>query len=149
MDGPPLVPNETQRKRIIALVSDASEVDLGRTASNGWTVAVLLAHLAFWDRWAEHLIQRWRQGQLPPPTVPAWYDDAMNTALLAQWRAIPAPDAARLATDAAADVDREIARIETPVLTAIVTNGESHLVHRHRHRKEVLDQIGQILDREF
>src|SRR5438477_6906661 len=105
MDGSPLAPNETERKRIAALVSWISEDELGRTGPNGWTVAVLLAHLAFWDRWAEHLIHRWRRGQMPPPTLPNWYDDAMNAVLLYQWQALPPSTAARLAMEAADAVD--------------------------------------------
>jgi len=38
--------------------------------------------------------------------------------------------------------------MDAPPLAAIVANGESDLVHRHRHRKDVLDEIGQILGRE-
>jgi hypothetical protein len=148
MDAPPLAPNDAERKRIVALVSGVSEDDLGRVAANGWTVAVLLAHLAFWDRWAEHLLHRWRQGQMPPPTVPGWYDDAINATLLPEWLAMAPASAADLALRAAEAVDRQIAHIETPVLAAIVAAGESDLVHRHRHRKEILDQIGQILGRE-
>src|SRR3954470_10519194 len=128
MENVPLEANEHQRQRLIALVDRLSDDDLGRSLSSGWTVSTHLAYLAFWDRWAEHLIRRWRTGELPPPTVAPWYDDAMNATLLEQWRALPARAAAGLAVAAAEAVDREIARTETPVLMAMTAAHEGNLI---------------------
>src|SRR3954470_1229191 len=119
MENVPLEANEHQRQRLIALVDRLSDDDLGRSLSSGWTVSTHLAYMAFWDRWAEVLIRRWRTGELPPPTVPSWYDDAMNATLLDQWAALPPPAAATLAVEAAEAVDLEIMRAETPVLMAM------------------------------
>jgi len=145
MENVPLEENEQQRQRLIALVDRLSDEDLGRSLSSGWTVSTHLAYLAFWDRWAEHLVRRWRTGELPPPTVPAWYDDAMNATLLEQWRAIPPRAAAMLAVDAASAVDLEIARAETPVLMAMTAAHEGHLIHRHQFRSSCLDKLDAAL----
>lgn len=145
MDRVPIEENDAERRRLSALVDKLTEADLARVDGDGWTVAVILAHLAFWDRWAEHLIHRWRSGGMPPPSVPDWYDDAINRTLLPQWLALAPLAAAGLALDAARTVDREITRTETPVLAAIIAAGESHLVQRYEHRREHLDQIEQIL----
>jgi hypothetical protein len=141
----PIEENEAQRRRLSALVERLSDDDLARADPDGWTVAARLAHIAFWDRWADCLIRRWRSGELPPPTVPAWYDDAMNETLLPQWKALPGRVAASLALDAAETVDREIERAETPVLAAINAARENHLIHRHDHRREHLDRIEALL----
>jgi hypothetical protein len=143
----PIEENAEQCRRLAALVDRLGDDDLVRTSSTGWTVSMMLANLAFWDRWAAHLIHRWRTGEMPPPTVASWYDDAMNTTLLDQWRALPPRTAARLAIEAAQAVDHEVAHAETPVIMAITAAHEGHLIHRHRQRREALDQIEQIVGR--
>jgi hypothetical protein len=146
MENVPLEENEQQRQRLVALVDRLSDDDLGRAAGAGWTVSTHLAYLAFWDRWAEQLIRRWRTGEMPPPTVPAWYDDAMNATLLDQWRTLPPRAAATLAVEAASAVDLEIARTETPVLMAMTAAHEGHLIHRHQFRSRCLDQVDAVLN---
>ncbi|MGE5378728.1 MAG: maleylpyruvate isomerase N-terminal domain-containing protein, partial [Bacteroidota bacterium] len=42
--------NTTSRRRMETLVYGLSDEDLARTTDYGWTVAALLAHLAFWDQ---------------------------------------------------------------------------------------------------
>src|SRR3954447_5038270 len=145
MENVPLEENSQQRERLISLVDRLSDEDLSRDTGNGWTVAMQLAYLAFWDRWDEHLIRRWRTGELPPPTVAPWYDDAMNATLLEQWRALPARAAAGLAVAAAEAVDREIARTETPVLMAMTAAHEGNLIHRHQFRSACLDKLDAAL----
>jgi hypothetical protein len=138
--------NERERNRLAALVDRLSDDDLMTSDADGWTVGVLLAHLAFWDRWAETLIHRWRSGEMPPPTVPGWYDDAMNATLLPIWRGLSPRVAGKLALDAAESVDREVARTETPVLAGIFAAHESHLIQRYEHRREHLDRIEAMLE---
>lgn len=145
MENVPIEENSQQRQRLVFLVDRLSDDELGHDTGDGWTVSTHLAYLAFWDRWAEHLIRRWRTGELPPPTVPPWYDDAMNATLLEQWRALPPRAAAALAVDAAEAVDLEIARTETPVLMAMTAAHEGHLIHRHRFRGTCLDKLDAAL----
>ncbi len=145
MENVPLEENEQQRRRLAALVDRLSDDDLGRDTEDGWTVATHLAYLAFWDRWAEQLIRRWRTGELPPPTVPDWYDAAVNATLVDQWRALPPRAAATLAVTAAEAVDQEIARTETPVLMAMIAAHEGHLIHRHQPRAVCLDKLDAAL----
>ena len=146
MENVPLAENENQRRRLTALVDQISDADLTRDAGPGWTVSMRLAYMAFWDSWAEHLVRRWRAGEMPPPTMPSWYDDAVTETLLGQWRALPPRAAARLAIEAAEAVDAEIAHTETPVVMAITAAHEGHLIHRHQHRSECLDRIDEALD---
>jgi len=42
--------NTHERQRLRTLVARVSDDDLTRPLPNGWTVAITLAHLAFWDR---------------------------------------------------------------------------------------------------
>jgi hypothetical protein len=133
----PIEQNRLTRDRLDAVVTTFA----GRSAADHPSVAPMLAQLAFWDRWAEQLLRRWRSGQLPPPSVPPWYDDAVNAALADQWSALSVRAAGSLAVAAAAAVDREVEHLETPVLVAITAAGELDLVHRHRYREPVLERL--------
>src|SRR4051812_677623 len=83
----PLDENAAARHRLTALIDALGDEGLRKPVTPGWDVAAVLAELAFWDRWAQTLVHRWRSGHLPPPTVPDWYDDAINVTLLPTWRA--------------------------------------------------------------
>ena len=133
----PIEQNRLTRDRLGAVVTTFAD----RSAADHPLVAPMLAQLAFWDRWAEQLLRRWRSGQLPPPSVPPWYDDAVNAALADQWSALSVRAAGSLAMAAAAAVDREVEHLETPVLAAITAASELDLVHRHRYREPVLERL--------
>jgi hypothetical protein len=145
VDRVPLAENKVQRDRLAKLSGLLAKADPSGGANDGWTVGAILGHVAFWDRWAHCLIHRWRSGEMPPPSLPDWYDDAVNEALLPLWQALPPAAAGTLAVEAARAVDRELNRLESPVLAAIAAAGESNLLHRHRHRRQHLDQIDRLL----
>jgi hypothetical protein len=50
--------NAHKRQRLRALVARLRDDDLTRPLPNGWTVAITLAHLAFWDRQRLALLRR-------------------------------------------------------------------------------------------
>lgn len=148
MDGVERVPldeNAAARQRLITLIDSLGDDDLDRPVTPGWSVATVLAQLAFWDRWAQTLVKRWRSGQLPPPTVPPWYDDAINDTLLPTWQGLPGREAARLAVAAAEAVDHEIDKAETPVLAGILASRQSNLLNRYTPRNDALDRIEHAL----
>lgn len=145
MERVPLEENAAARQRLITLIDSLRYEDYGRAVAPGWSVGTVLAELAFWDNWAQHLIKRWRSGQLPPPTVPGWYDDAINDTLLPTWQALPGPQAAMLARTAAEAADHEVDKAETPVIAAMLSAGQSNLIHRYRPRNAALDRIERAL----
>jgi hypothetical protein len=130
----PLEENEAACQRLAALIDTLGDERLH-------DVATELGAMAFWDRWAQTLVHRWRSGELPPPTVPAWYDDAINRTLMPTWRALSGTEAARLALTAAEETDLEIRRAETPVLAAIMAAGQTNLLNRHVPRNAAMDRI--------
>jgi hypothetical protein len=144
MEQLPLEENDASRTRLAATVNALTADDFD-DATGDWTVGQILAQLAFWDRWAEQLLIRWRSGGLPAPAVPDWYDTAIDAALADQWKALPVATAATLALNAATRVDREIAHTETPVLAALAASGQTHLLNRHTYRNAALDKIDQAL----
>jgi hypothetical protein len=141
VDRVPLDENAAARQRLTSLIDALGDEGLRKPVAPGWDVATVLAELAFWDRWALTLVRRWRSGHLPPPTVPDWYDDAINATLLPTWRALPGPVAARLAQSAAEEADLEIHKAETPVVAGILAAGQANLLHRHVPRNAAMDRI--------
>ncbi|MET7420865.1 maleylpyruvate isomerase N-terminal domain-containing protein [Dactylosporangium sp. NPDC005555] len=145
MERVPLDENAAARQRLTTLIDSLGDDDLAKPVTPSWTVATVLAQLAFWDRWAQTLVKRWRSGELPPPTVPPWYDDALNHTLLPTWQALPGREAARIAADAAEAADREIEKAETPVVAGIVASHQSNLLDRATPRNDALDRIAHAL----
>jgi len=45
-----VIQNDAERIRLRSLVARLSDADLARPMPAGWTVAAILAHLAFWDQ---------------------------------------------------------------------------------------------------
>src|SRR5262245_65759395 len=54
--------NRAQTERLRALAQRLTPAMLAVRLSNGWTVAVALAHIAFWDRQRLCLLRRWGTG---------------------------------------------------------------------------------------
>ncbi len=131
------------------LVETLSAADLVIDAGGGWTVAVLLGHLAFCDRWQ---VARWdgaTAAGLPLPTeVSDNVADLANAALEPTWRALPGEVAAALALAAAAEVDALAAGLSDASVDAAVAAGRPRLVDRSLHRLEHVAQIRRAIGHE-
>ena len=57
-----LADNDAERARLRALVGRLGDTDLARPLDAGWTVAGVLAHLAFWDQRIIVLLDEWEPG---------------------------------------------------------------------------------------
>ena len=53
--------NEAERRRLEAFVARCSDADLAHPMPAGWTVAAILAHLAFWDERVRILFEQWER----------------------------------------------------------------------------------------
>jgi hypothetical protein len=75
-----IVENTRERERLYALVNRITDEELTCTLyEEGWTVAVALAHLAFWDTRRIILLKKWKiEGVSPSPSD----DDVLNDTLL-------------------------------------------------------------------
>jgi len=133
--------NSRQRERLKVLVSRLSDADLRRPLGEGWTVSTALAHMAFWDRRALGMLERWEHGEAPSPADPV----GLNAALLPEWLALPPHEAARLVVEAAEAVDRKADALSAELVEKIVATGELWRLARALHRREHLDQIERAL----
>ena len=71
--------NAQSRRRFARLVRGLSDEDLARSTDYGWTVAALLAHLAFWDQRMIVILRRWLgEGFDPSPIDSAAVNDSLR-----------------------------------------------------------------------
>ena len=109
-------------ERIKKLAASLTDEEMQTRVGEHWTVAIALAHLAWWDRRVMYVLDRSAQdGKLFIPEI----DIFVNDLSLPLWAAIPPREAARIAIETSADLD---ARLEgyatTTSLDSYVTRDE-------------------------
>ena len=146
MDRPFVAANDAERARLRALVARLTDEDLARPMPAGWTVAGVLAHMAYWDARAVCLIDRWEGGT---PLSPADWEpenvDWINDAGKPLFLALPVRTAADLALRMAEEADRRVAALSDDLLAQVLADGLALNPTRADHRREHLDQIEQAL----
>ncbi len=140
--------NESQLARLRALVDTMSDQELAAPMEAGWTVAGVLAHMAFWDYRIVTLLDLWgADGKGVPPNSPGSYDeeavDWINDACKPLLLALPPGVAATVAVDAAVAADRGVAELSEDLLAENERTGGYINVLRADHRREHLDEIEQ------
>lgn len=133
--------NRASTARIRALAARLSDEELLHPVGEHWTVAITLAHLAFWDRRALHALDATaKAGELIAPEI----NVVVNDYSLPLWAAIPPRQAARIAIKAAEALD---ARLENypPALLQIIHAFYPRWVVRAAHRNEHLDEVEAAL----
>jgi len=142
MDRPFVAENAKERERLISLVTRLTDEELRLPLGNGWTIAVALAHLAFWDQRSLFLMRKWKKSgvELSPIDI-----DLTNDSLLSLWLALPPRAAADLAVSSAEAIDRELQEAASDLISAIEGLGEKFRLYRSSHRKMHLDQIDERL----
>jgi hypothetical protein len=133
-DGP-------ERQRLEGLVQRLTDAELGTALSDGWTVAGVLAHLAFWDRRAVILVERWRKQGIGRSDADI---NAINDAAKADWLALPPRVAAHQALEAARAIDAALDAAPA-LVEQIVAIGYPINPSRAVHRREHLDEIERAL----
>ena len=121
-----------------ALVGRLSDADLARDLGGGWTVAVALSHLAFWDRRVAYVLERWMRDGVPHVELD---DDVVNNALEALHQSVEPRAAARLAVEAAKAADAAIARVPDAIAQRLIAEDHAYLLRRSGHRGEHIEQI--------
>jgi hypothetical protein len=134
--------NADATARLEALVGRLSDADLACDLGGGWTVAVALSHLAFWDRRVAYVLTRWTQGGEPHVELD---DDVVNNALGAIHQAVEPRAAARLAVEAARSADAAIARVPDAIASQLIAEDHVYLLRRANHRGEHIEQIEAVL----
>lgn len=143
MDPSYVEENARESKRLRFLVESMSDEQLSLPLGEDWTVAVALAHLAFWDQRSMVLIRRWNHtGVVEPSPIDI---EVINDALLPQWLLLPPRKAANLAVLSAETIDRELEETSLEMIEQIVAIEGNSRVYRSIHRKMHLDQIEALI----
>jgi hypothetical protein len=135
--------NNRERERLISLVERLTDEELSLPLGNDWTIAIALAHLAFWDQRSLFLVRKWKKSgdvEFSPIDM-----DVTNDSLLSLWRALPPRVAANLAVSSAEEVDRELEETPSDLISRIEGIGEKNRIYRSVHRKMHIDQIEDLL----
>jgi hypothetical protein len=145
MDRAYVAENEAELERMRAFVAGLDEDGLAHPTDAGWTVASVLAHLAFWDYRVVAMLDRWApDGSGPPPTDEEdadWINDATKPIFLA----LPPALAARIALEAAEASDLAVAAMSDELLSANEAMGGFIYPYRVEHRREHLDELEQAI----
>jgi mycothiol maleylpyruvate isomerase-like protein len=133
--------NREQLERLRELVARLSDGDLRRELPDGWTIGDVLAHLAFYDRRAAVLLERFAiEGVFASP-----YDyETINTALPYLTRRIPPRDIVAEVVEAAEAADRAAAATPATLVEEIRRLNQVKL-ERADHRRSHLDDIEALL----
>ena len=138
--------NDRERRRLEALVDKLDDAALNRAMPAGWTVAAVLAHLAFWDQRIVALVDLLKRGA-PVPAEHASDVDWINDAAKPTQLALAPRRAAALAVETARASDQAVATLSDEQLAKNVAAGRPINVVRAQHRREHLDEIEQALAR--
>ncbi len=134
--------NDESRRRLAALVQVLSDQDLALCTSYGWTVAALLAHLAFWDQRMVAILQRWKETGFDPSPIDS---TAVNESLKPLCHALSPRAAIELCLICAAAADAELAALTPDLVKQIEEHIEStstqfrmnRSLHRDGHLKDI------------
>lgn len=128
----------TNRIRVMARLSDE---EMKTPVGQHWTVAIVLAHLAFWERRVMYVLDMTeRGGKLFIPEI----DIFVNDLSLPLWAAIPPRDAARIGLESAEAVDRRLETFSPGLLEEIYAYNPRWVI-RALHRNEHLDEADAAL----
>ena len=133
--------NRASTERIRALAARLTDEEMQRPVGEHWTVAIALAHLAFWDRRVMYVLdQSKRDGKLFIPEI----DIFVNDLSLPLWAAIPPREAARIAIETSEQLDRQLEAFPPAMLEEIYAYNKRWVV-RALHRGEHLDEVDAAL----
>lgn len=133
--------NRASTERIRALAARLTDQEMQQPVGEHWTVAIALAHLAFWDRRVMYVLDMTeRDGEVFIPEI----DIFVNDLSLPLWAAIPPREAARIAIETAETLDARLERFSPALLDAVHTSNRRWVV-RALHRNEHLDEVDDAL----
>lgn len=138
--------NEASRRRLKNLVSNLSDADLACSTDYGWTVAALLAHLAFWDQRMIMILQRWKEAGFDASPTDA---NVVNDSLRIICHALEPRKAIELCLSSAEAADAELAKLTAEEVKrmeehAAATDTQFRM-NRSLHRSGHLNDIEALL----
>jgi hypothetical protein len=133
--------NRASTQRMRAMTARLSDAQMQHPVGPHWTVSIVFAHLAFWDRRVMYVLDRSEQeGKLFIPAI----DIFVNDLSLPLWAAIPPREAARIAIETAEALDLRLESYPAALLEEIYAYNK-RWADRGLHRGEHLDEADTAL----
>lgn len=133
--------NRASTERIRALVARLSDEEMQTKVGEHWTVAIALAHLAWWDRRVMYVLDMTeRDGKLFIPEI----DIFVNDLSLPLWAVIPPHEAARICIETSEALDKRLEEYSPELLEEILIYNKRWVI-RALHRNEHLDDVDAAL----
>ena len=133
--------NRASTERIRALAARLTDEEMQTKVGEHWTVAIVFAHLAWWDRRVMYVLDMTeKDGRLFIPEI----DIFVNDLSLPLWAAIPPRDAARIAIETSETLDKRLEDYSPELLEEIYNYNERWVI-RALHRGEHLDEADAAL----
>jgi hypothetical protein len=135
--------NKISRERLRDLMARLSGEQYSLPLDSDWTVGTALAHIAFYDRRAIDILEKWeREGAAPSDNDP----EIINAALMPFLRLMPPAPIGRLALEYAEILDAKLPMLSDDILESWNTVLEHPFnLSRAKHRNEHLDHIEEAL----
>ena len=138
--------NAESYQRLKSLAQRLTDTDLALSTEYGWTVAALLAHLAFWDQRVLVILQRWKEAGFDPSPIDS---AAVNDSLKVICHALEPRRAVDLCLVSAEAVDAELETLSADFVKQIEEHAAAtetqFRMNRSLHRNGHLDDIDALL----
>lgn len=138
--------NDAERARLITFIENLTDDQLMHSMPAGWTVAGVLAHMAFWDARAVYLIKKW-QGGIAPSEADLETGDVnwVNESAKPLCLALPLRNAVQVVLELAEEADSLVASMSDELIEQMLAIGTPFYLSRANHRREHLDEIANHL----
>ena len=133
--------NRASSERIRSLAERLTDEEMQTKVGEHWTVGIVFAHLAFWDRRVMYVLDMTeKNGKLFIPEI----DVFVNDLSLPLWAVVPPREAARIAIETSETLDRRLEEY-SPALLEEIYNHNKRWVVRALHRNEHLNEADAAL----
>jgi hypothetical protein len=134
--------NRASRERMRSLADRLSAEEMLTKVGEHWTVAIVYAHIAWWDRRVVYVLDMTeKDGRLFVPEI----DIFVNDLSLPLWAAVPPREAVRIAMENAEALDNRLEAYPEALLEEIY-NYNKRWVIRALHRDEHLNEADAALN---
>ena len=133
--------NRASKERIRALAERLTDEEMQTKVGEHWTVSIVFAHLAWWDRRVMYVLDMTEKNG--KPFIPE-IDIFVNDLSLPLWAAVPPREAARIAIETCETLDKRLEEY-SPSLLEEIYNYNKRWVVRALHRNEHLDEADAAL----
>ncbi len=138
--------NRRSRERLKKLLETITDEELDLVIyKEGWTVAVALGHIAFWDERRASLAVRWKENGVEASDIGGIDMHTVNDALIPIFLAMPVRKTAALCLAAAEKVDNELGSLSPEMVKEIEALNDRYALDRAFHRDMHLDEIEALL----